>query len=355
MYAGSVSGNARSVLRMGLLACMVAVLAACAPRPVARVAPPDDTAKEQVIYVATQRDLNRTGPVFGEARGQGLNQFRLTVSVPPGHQTGLIEWPDKTPDAATDFVIIDTKILASSRQMADEMRKARTNPETLVFIHGYNNTLSEAVYRFAQIKTDFEIDEPSVLFSWPSAGDPRGYIYDRDSILFARDDLRRTLDALTAQRGDQVFLVGHSMGALLVMEVLRQAALSGDRQLLSQISGVVLMSPDIDPDLFRKQAEAIGKLPQPFLIFTSRQDRVLGLVAWLAGRKPRLGVIDGPEKVAGLEVQVIDFTALGDGEGLNHSVPVTSPSAVGVLRGMIAQAEENGGGFEDYLVLEAVQ
>ena len=137
------------------------------------------------------------------------------------------------------------------------------------------------------------------------------------------------------------------------MEVLRQIALRGDRQLLSRISGVVLMSPDIDPEIFRRQAQAIGPLPEPFLIFISRQDRALSLAGLLTGLKPRLGVIDSVDQVAELGVTVVDFTELSDGEGFNHFVPVTSPAAMSVLRGMIEQAElPEGTGFSNSLVLK---
>ena len=235
----------------------------------------------------------------------------------------------------------------------NKVRAETPGPETLVFVHGYNNTLSESMYRLAQIQTDFDIRMPAVLFSWPSAGDARGYIYDRDSILYSRDDLEAVLDSLTARPGEKVFLLAHSLGSHLVMEVLRQAALRGDQTLLNRISGVVLMSPDIDPDLFRRQAEAIGKLPKPFMIFISRQDRALSLAGFLTGKKPRLGVIDAPKQVEGLDVTVVDFTELADGEGLNHFVPVTSPAAITVLNGLIAQSGKPGTGFEKFMVLKA--
>lgn len=258
----------------------------------------------------------------------------------------MIEWPKgKTANPATDFVVTDTRIFRSSAQMKADMGGAG---ETLVFVHGYNNTLSDAMYRMAQIQTDFRTGLPGVVFSWPSAGDARGYIYDRDSALYSRNDLEELLSALTQTPSDKVFLLAHSMGAHLTMETLRQIALRGDRHLLERISGVVLMSPDIDPDLFRRQARTIGQLPQPFMIFVSQQDRALTAAGFLTGRKPRLGVIDGPESVEGLEVQVVDFTELGDGEGLNHMVPVSSPAGVKVLQGMISHGGRTNRMFNKY-------
>ncbi|MDT8328476.1 MAG: alpha/beta fold hydrolase [Roseovarius sp.] len=327
------------------LCALLLTLSACSERMTAERAAPHPDAQVQSIYVATERDLDRTGPFFGYKRPSGMKYFRTDISVPPTHQTGAIEWPDGPPDAATDFVVTGTKVFDGPGQMLADIRRTIPGRETLVFVHGYNNTLSESMYRLAQIQSDFSTNMPALLFSWPSAGDPRGYIYDRDSVLFARDDLVTLLDRLTARPGDKVFLLGHSMGSNLVMEALRQARLSGNTRLLSRVSGVTLMSPDIDPDLFDRQAEVIGKLPQPFLIFISKQDRALSLSGFITGRKPRLGVIDEAEKVTRPDVTVIDFTELADGNSLNHFVPVTSPDAIRVLNGIISQAGREGTGF----------
>lgn len=337
-------------MRAAPLLCL-ALLAGCTERDTAMRGAPHPSAQIQPVYVATTRALDRTGPVFGESRLRKLNYFRADVSVPPTHEIGQIEWAKKPADARTDFVVTETEVYGSAAAMARSVHQATPRPETFVYIHGYNNTLSEAMYRLAQIRADFDTGNPAVLFSWPSAGDPRGYVYDRDSVLFARDDLETVLKSLTAAPGEKVLLMAHSVGSHLTMEVLRQAALKGDKRLLSRISGVVLMSPDIDPDLFQRQAEAIGKLPQPFLIFTSRQDKALGLSALLSGRKPRLGVIDGPDKVEGLDIKVVDFSDVADGSGFNHFVPATSPAAVRLLKGLIARAEGQGAWAGDFIVL----
>lgn len=324
---------------------LILATAACAPRDTAMRAAPDPMATIQPVFVATGRDLDQTGPIFGLERREGLSYFRVDISVPPTHATGQIEWSEGPPDAATDFVVTGTQVYPGADRLLTEMRRESPGTETLVYIHGYNNTLSEAMYRLAQIKTDFDVNMPGLLFSWPSAGDARGYIYDRDSVLYARDDLVGLLRRLTARPGDKVFLLAHSMGSQLTMEALRQIALGGERALLDRISGVVLMSPDIDPDVFQRQAEAIGSLPQPFLIFITQVDRALSLSAFITGRKPRLGVIDSAAAVNRSDVQVIDFSALADGGAYNHYVPVTSPAAIEMLNGIIAHAALNGTGF----------
>ncbi|MEO3415269.1 alpha/beta fold hydrolase [Roseovarius sp. CAU 1744] len=351
MVAAGFSTSFRQGSLRAMLALCAVLSSGCTERDTAMRAPPHPEAQIQPIYVSTTRALDRTGPVFGEPRPVTPNHFRVDISVPPTHEVGQIEWARGVPDAGTDFVVTGTHLYQDATQMAQQVQRSTPGRETMVFIHGYNNTLSEAMYRLAQIRTDFSNRDPAVLFSWPSAGDPRGYVYDRDSVLFARDDLEKLLRALTADPREKVFLMAHSVGSHLTMEVLRQLVLRGDRRLLNRINGVVLMSPDIDPDLFRRQAQAIGKLPQPFIIFTSKQDRALGLSALLSGRKPRLGVVDSPENVKGLDVKVVDFSEVSDGKGMNHIVPVTSPAAVRLLRGLISQSEREGRWMSDFIVL----
>ncbi|QYX58222.1 alpha/beta fold hydrolase [Roseovarius sp. SCSIO 43702] len=333
------------------MACVV-LLGGCGERNIVRTGPPIPEAKSQTIYVAAQRDFDDPGPSFGGRRPTELSYARITVGIPPSHKTGNVEWPDETPDPSTDFVVTSSRRFPSGEAMRRDLRAHQGQRETVLFIHGYNNTMGQALFRFAQIKEDFGVDAPSVLFSWASAGVPSGYAYDRDSVLYARDDLEATLRGLSRD-GEKVFILAHPMGAQLAMETMRQAAIRGDRQLLSRISGVALMSPDIDPQLFRRQARAIGQLPQPFFIFISREDRALDIASLITGRKPRLGGIRDPREVAGLDVHVVDFTALSNGEGLNHSIPVSSASAVGVVRGMIEKAESGVAAFERYLVLPA--
>ena len=335
---GTATTSADRSARFGLAVIVLTLLAACAPRVTAERAAPHPAADIQPIFVATGRDLDRTGPTFGLERPETMNYFRADISVPPTHKTGRIEWSEGPPDAATDFVVVGTQVHDGPRALIRDMRARMQGRETLLFVHGYNNTLSEAMYRLAQIRTDFNVPMPGLLFAWPSAGDPRGYIYDRDSVLYARDDLERLLRDLTARPGEKVFILAHSMGSQLTMEALRQIALRGDRQLLNRISGVVLMSPDIDPDLFDRQAETIGTLPQPFMIFITKADRALTLSGFVTGRKPRLGVIDDAGKVQRGDVQVVDFSDLADGESYNHFVPVTSPAAIRMLNGIITQA-----------------
>ncbi|WP_254054661.1 alpha/beta hydrolase [Roseovarius sp. EL26] len=341
------------IAKRGFMIGLFVGLASCGPRYHAQRAAPSPNATITPVYVATGRALDKTGPAFGARRTAGLNYFRADVSIPPTHTPGHIEVHKGEANADEHFVVTATRVYETAGDFRSQVMKSAPNHESIVFVHGYNNTLSEAMFRSAQIKHDFEGKDPMVLFSWQSAGSAKGYIYDRDSVMFARDDLEDLLNNLTKGKNDKVFLFAHSIGSHLAMETLRQAALRGDQRLLSRISGVVLMSPDLDIDVFKRQAAAIGELPQPFFIFTTQDDKALGLAALVTGKKPRLGLLNSTEEVEGLGVTIIDFTALEEGEGGNHAVPVSSPAAISILQGIGRQAELGTEGFSQYLALEA--
>ena len=165
------------------------LIAACAPRGQlafsdARSGTPHD------ILLATSRNAIAGTPDFGTGRAAEMSFARYTVSVPPAHQVGQIEWPGARPDADKDFVTTGYQGLADARAFANAVSaRAGALPqgrrEAVIFVHGYNTNLAEGLYRFAQINHDFEARSIPILYSWPSAASPRDYLYDRDSILFA--------------------------------------------------------------------------------------------------------------------------------------------------------------------------
>lgn len=320
-------------IRLPLLG--LAFAASCTPVP-DRVAfsTAVPSASVQNIYVTTGR-LPSTGEVdLKQDRNAKTRFVKYAVSIPPTHAPGQIEWPDETVDPNTDFAVVGTDDLENSTGFINRI-KAERDDEVAIFVHGYNNTPSEALYRFAQIGHDFEITSPRILFAWPSAGTATGYVYDRDSVLFSRDPLADLLTQISRTTNKEINLMAHSMGAHLTMEVLRQLAITGRRDVLDDLRVVALFAPDIDPDIFRAQARAIGTLPDPFVIMTSSQDRALNLSAFLNIGRQKVGDLSRAKDVAGLNITLFDFTALADGSNLDHLVPMTSPAAIAVLRDLV--------------------
>jgi esterase/lipase superfamily enzyme len=138
---------------------------------------------------------------------------------------------------------------------------------------------------------------PQVTFSWPSIQRTVGYVRDKDSVLIARDHLEELVAELTRQ-GETVFIFGHSMGTQLVVETLRQLSISGRQDVLSRIGGVILISPDIDLDLFEAQYARIDPRPHPFVVMMSEQDYALRASAVLTAQPARLGSARDRERLA---------------------------------------------------------
>jgi len=297
--------------------------------------PDYEATQVQRVFIATSR-ADQSGTLdFGAGRGLEMRYGRLDVSIPIAHTPGELTWPRRSINPEKHFVAIEAARYTSTPAFlkAVASNDPTGNDETILYVHGYNENLAESSYRLSQVAWDYQIPAPVVAFSWPSAAVPGGYVYDRDSVIFARDDLERLLVDLTKD-GRRVFIMAHSMGSQLVMEVLRQISI-GNSMDLARISGVALVQPDIDEEVFERQAERIDPLPQPFAIFVAETDVALRISAWLTGRIRRLGSIRDPEKLGDLPVVVFDLTDLAEPGELNHSILFNSPVAIEKLSALI--------------------
>lgn len=315
-----------------LLVLILMVLISCSPRGQLALAP--EGARLGAItpvFVATTRDVK--DGAFDTGRSESVRFARYDVSVPPQRKLGEINWPPRgaKPNPAKHFVTAKQVLFAGEPDFRRDLSEslAANGGEAVIFVHGYNTNFSEGLYRIAQFAHDLELPGTVVHYAWPSAAIPLGYVYDRDSSLFARDGLEALIREVKASGAKRILLVAHSMGASLTMEALRQAAIRGDKGSLAAIGGVILISPDIDVDVFRAQARAIGKLPQPFVIFGSDRDRFLRLSAQLTGQAERLGSLSDVSRVADLEVTLLDVSQFAEGAG--HFTLGDSPALILLL------------------------
>ncbi|MBM2576375.1 alpha/beta fold hydrolase [Jannaschia sp. Os4] len=273
--------------------------------------------------------------------GHGLSAALVDVSIPPNHRPGRIEHaPGGDPNRS--FTIAAARDLGSADALADAaIASLGPGEEVHVFVHGYNNTAAESVFRHAQIAHDY-VDAgagggPQITFHWPSVARATGYVADRDAALAARTDLEALLLYLIDRVPGRVTLVGHSMGAFLSMETL--ARMSAARPGIAlRLNGIVLVSPDIGIELFRSELDRVGPRPDRFVLTVSQADRALGLSAFLTRQTERLGSTDDVGRLRAQGITVIDLTDHGEG-GNNHSTFAASPSAIRLIGGLI----ESGG------------
>jgi esterase/lipase superfamily enzyme len=281
--------------------------------------------------------------MFGGARGRGFDFADIVVSIPPeeARKAGEVQWPSSPPgDPARDFVTLRADRMDLPQARAEFNKRVAKTPgrKVLIFVHGYNTRFEEAVYRFAQIVHDAHVDVAPVLFTWPSGGNAIDYVYDRDSAMYSRDALETLLQKLSDNPNvGSISILAHSMGNYLTVEALRQMAIR-DGGLPSKIRDVMLASPDIDVDVFRRQIAAIDSVRRgtQFTLFVSRDDKALGLSSFLARDTTRLGSLDPTKEpyssmLENARVNVVDLTGLASNDVANHSKFATGEvvSAIG--------------------------
>lgn len=316
---------------------LVLILASCAQRgEITLDSYAANVGTVQTVFVGTTRMIDPETRRYGSGRSEAIHFARYDISIPPERELGTIKYPRKgsKPNPQTDFLTTSERVLTTPSDFRKDIAKAalkgpRGGREAVIFVHGFNNNFTEGLYRIAQLSHDLKLPGATVHYSWPSAANPLGYVRDRDSALFARDGLENLIQQVEDAGADRILLVAHSMGALLTMETMRQMAIRGDKVLLHKIAGVILISPDIDVDVFRSQVHDIGELPQPFLIFGSHKDRLLNLSAVVTGEPDRLGNLKDLTRVADLKVTYLDAAAIDGGAG--HFAFGNSPILLSLL------------------------
>ena len=316
---------------------VLTLLAACAQRGHLSYAPASATSGPvETVFVGSTRKVDPETGTFGKGRSEATAYARFEIAIPPDRALGDITYAPRhgPPDPARDFVTTAQVMFPDAAAFraslhAQLARQPKGKREVMIFVHGYNSNFSEGLYRIAQLKHDLDPPGIALHYAWPSAATPFGYVYDRDSALFARAGLVDLIHQAQAAGAVRITLVAHSMGCGLTMEALRTLAEERDGRAMQAIGGVILISPDIDVDVFRAQAHDVGVLPQPFVIFASAEDKILKLSARLTGQTERLGSMDTLSRVADLKVTVLDDAAFNQGSG--HFNLADSPAMISLL------------------------
>ena len=307
---------------------LLMILSSCAARPgpetLIPVANPEAGAGQVTLLAVTNRTKSASvPPVVGIGRGAPSYE-EFTLQNRASAQTDQDEFRHPSKDPSRDFVTVGRRLMDKARFEAEVAQMASSDDRTIaVFVHGYNYSYQEAVFRLAQLAADSDEASVPILFSWPSDGRTAGYLSDRDGAAYARDDLAALLTSLTGADPDrQIAVIGHSMGAWLVMETLRQLRLNGRDDVLGQL-GVVLAAPDIDMDVFRKQVGVVGPMSTPLTLLVSPDDRILAVSGGLSGNRLRLGraSLNDPQLIELARqnrMRVMDISAAPGSDGLNH-------------------------------------
>jgi esterase/lipase superfamily enzyme len=278
----------------------------------------------QPVYFATDR-VPATGAAlevsFTADRASVMSYGLTIVSIPKNHTIGNVERPQFSYlkwryQAETDADHFRIKALTPLDRDALVSELADGDDSVLLFVHGYNVTFADAVFKAAQITFDANFPGSVLVFSWPSAGALLKYDEDRESAEFAAPDLAKIFHLLSKEIGEKkVYIVAHSMGNQVLVNALQQSALSNADLTINEL---VMAAPDVDKDVFGTKVEDIRSVAKNVTVYASAADKAL-LASGKKSYGTRLGFVGpgGPSIFPGIEI--IDVTAVGDDMlGLDH-------------------------------------
>ncbi len=331
--AASPSGRGRSLKRSFSVLALLFVafsLVACASRPetgfLSAVAYSPPGAVDHTLLVATTRERDdRPGTLFNGDRATTTSYAELTVSIPPNHKQGEIEWATTPPgDPNVDYVVRDEKYLDGDKAFVQALNaqlalRPPGSRKVFLFIHGFNTMFAEASLSAGAARARFK-----------SPGRPGavhlGLARKAHSLCLRPQQRDRGPRRLSSTRS--VFCSPATRKRSMCLPIRwaigsrskrsgrsRFPAISVTRD---KIGNVFLAAPDIDIDVFKAQMRRFGKPHKPFYIILSEDDRALFLSRTIAGGVTRVG--DNPDvaELAALGATVIDLTDLKATDATNH-------------------------------------
>jgi esterase/lipase superfamily enzyme len=291
------------------------------------------------LYFATTRNIERQKSDFTvvDGRSAALTFGATQVRVPEGHEEGSVERPRnigllgwtiyrQQADESRHFVIKAKKWM-SQTEFLNALGNARRT-SAMVFVHGFNTTFDEGMYRLAQIVWDAKYRGVPILFSWPSRGGVLNYLYDRESAEFSRPGFVQLMRLLQDDAQlSEIHIVAHSMGNQVVLDALVNAS----NPPLLPLRSLVMAAPDVDRNIFESVLAArLATVARGVTLYASSNDKAMTVSKEAAGGARAGDVLPDPMgPVVADRIDTIDVSALGtEMFGLNHTTFAATPTLI---------------------------
>jgi esterase/lipase superfamily enzyme len=172
--------------------------------------------------------------------------------------------------------------------------------DVYIFIHGFNNSFNDAVFRLAQMWHFAGRPGVAIAYTWPAGHKGLlGYAYDRESGEFTIFHLKRFLqDVAAVPEVERIHLIAHSRGTDVAITALRElnieyTAKGVSTQQALKLENLVLAAPDLDSDVFEQRfaIEDLQMAAKRTTVYLSHSDLALSLSRWLFGSRGRVGTL----------------------------------------------------------------
>ena len=300
----------------------------------AAVAAPADSVQVPVYFGTTRRIHGGTSwdGYFEnvESSPVALTYGRALVSVPAGLRPGTSDgrgWCRKlgplqcakTP--ANSIMIVDLATLPEPQwhqALNAAIGPAGGRNDLLLYVHGFNNSFTDAVTRAAQMAHDVGFEGTVAAFDWASLhGGVTTYKADETIAKASATQLQEFLGELATQATlGRVIIVAHSMGTRVTSYAIRDLSAHWPRLVLGQ---VVFAASDIDSATFVTQlaASVRGRAERLTLYGSARDRAILASKKVVHGSRSRVG--SGPPSIVMLDgVDYVDASGV-DTDLIGHA------------------------------------
>lgn len=279
-------------------------------------------------YVRSQLRDELSGELFGSRPTElSYGTCEVSVPLPKNRQAGELNrpvslWVFEAPENPEKHFMLRRVDEHADKEVFYKSLSARLAisdaPAALLFIHGYNVSFEDAIFRTAQLAVDLEFPGAAVTFSWPSYADPVKYTFDEQHAEVSIPALREFLKDLAARSGaESIHVIAHSMGNRVLAGALEKMDRESQEINKKVIREIVLAAPDIDRRVFESQVlPRIAENTQHCTLYASSRDRAL-LISRYFHNYQRLGETE-PELLVAKGMDTID-ASLVDTSLLGHS------------------------------------
>ncbi len=299
-------------------------------------------------YVRSQLRDEMSGELYG-CRPTELSYGKCTISVPPpqNRRPGELSrplkvWVFEAPENADEhFLLKDVEEHADKdafyRSLSAQLDKTDTRA-ALLFVHGYNVSFEDAIFRTAQLTVDLKFPGATMAFCWPSYADPVKYTFDEQNAEVSIPALHEVLEDLaTRSSAKRVHIIAHSMGNRVLAGALESMSPDVQERNKGVFRELVLAAPDIDSRVFRSQVlPHIVNNTAHCTLYASSRDRAL-LMSRVFHNYQRLGETE-PELIVAKGLDTID-ASLVDTSLLGHSYIGDVQSIVSDLHDLVVQGK----------------
>jgi esterase/lipase superfamily enzyme len=247
---------------------------------------------ERRVWFATNRKIIKaeTGrSVHGPDLPSAVKYGVCTVSVPvQTHRNGNLEtpswWTKRNPDK---HFVMESKNRFDRKTFVEQIGEK----DTLLFVHGFNNSFDDAIFRTAQLQHDLNFAGQSVAFSWPSAGEMSAYESDQkqaDQSVEALVEVIAALSEATQSSGrtnrnseksnPKIHIIAHSLGNRVVLQSLCEINLAPTKYFReSPIGQIVLAAPDVGAIMFNNLSPHAVDLGEQVTYYYCENDTALNI------------------------------------------------------------------------------